>query len=294
MIDSCSAPPLFNEIEKMAVSARKSCIVAIYHAKSGHPGGSLSCIEIITSLYAFARGNCSLPYKNIILSKGHAAPALYSVAAEFNIISRSSLLSLRKMNSILQGHPHVVTCPWLGASTGSLGQGMSVALGVALALKYKNLRQRVFAIIGDGEMQEGQVWEAAMVAAHYRLGGLCVVLDYNKMQSDSLNCNIIDVEPLRARWEAFNWNVIEVDGHDIAGLWELYSQIETGMGSPTLIIAHTVKGKGVSYMEGVPAWHGSATLSADELRVALEDLGTHPDEILKYVDGSIWKKEPCL
>jgi len=191
----------------------------------------------------------------------------------------------------MQGHPSVVTTPWVETSTGSLGQGFSAAIGMALGHIYKNELTRIFVMLGDGELQEGEIWEGAMCAAHYKLDNLCAIVDYNKMQSDDLNENIMGLEPLRAKWEAFNWHVIEIDGHDFDQIESAFEQANETKGKPTVIIAHTIKGKGVSFMEGQPAWHGSVTLRPEELEQALRDLGTPEEDIPAYLNGSIWSRQ---
>ena len=209
----------------------------------------------------------------MILSKGHSVPPLYACAAVFGIVSKEDVSSLRKLGSAFQGHPHIGTTPWVEASTGSLAQGFSVAVGKALGYQYLKLDRAVYALLGDGELQEGEVWEAAMCAAHYKLHQLCVIVDYNKLQSDDLNENIMAIEPLTKKWEAFNWQVIEIDGHNFQQIENAFVKANAELNKPTVIIAHTIKGKGVSFMEGVPAWHGSVAIKPHELEVALRELG---------------------
>lgn len=268
--------------------ARRVCLTSIFHARSGHPGGSLSVIDILMHLFHCELKSASQTRPQFTLSKGHAAPALYAVAAEVGLLRRSELMNLRKIGGLLQGHPHVGTTPWVGASTGSLGQGLSTAVGMALGYKHQGINLPVYTVAGDGEMQEGQVWEAAMTAAHHKLGDLCLIIDYNKLQSDDLNENIIGLEPLGHRWGSFNWNVIEVDGHCQEDIAKAITTFKSCVTRPTVIIAHTLKGKGVSFMEGVPAWHGSVTMSEEDLATALRDLDVPEAEIGSYVDGSIF------
>ncbi len=272
---------------KSAENARRLCLTGIYHAKSGHPGGSLSCIEILTYLFSANEIGKDNSQSHLILSKGHAAPSLYAVAAEFEILKREEIITFRKMNSRLQGHPYSITTPWVTTSTGSLGQGLSVGMGMALGFKYQKKIDNVFVVMGDGEMQEGEVWEAAMAAAHHNLNNLRVIIDYNKLQSDDLNSNIMGLEPLAEKWRAFNWQVIEINGHDFQEIGASLDSADQHRFGPTVIIAHTIKGKGVRYMENVPTWHGSVTMNEEELRIALTDLGTSNDVIDSYVNGTI-------
>jgi len=269
---------------------RRKALESIYHAKSGHPGGVLSAIDIIEYLY-----NNEMDYDindfdridrdRFVLSKGHSAAALYAVAAKVGIISSSRLNGLRKLNHELQAHTHRVSTPWAEASTGSLGQGFSFAIGEAYGLRMQNVSNRVYVMIGDGEMQEGEVWEGAMFASHNGLDNLCAIVDYNKLQSDDFNENIIKLEPLTAKWESFGWSVIEIDGHDGIEIKEAFDKAKKIKLKPTIIIAHTVKGKGVSYMENSPAWHGSLKLTDSELRSALSELGASEKEIEEAISG---------
>ncbi len=277
----------------LAKRVRRNALASIYYARSGHPGGTLSVTDILVYLYAkeldFDPSQPDLPDRSrLVLSKGHACPALYAMAAEIGLIPHRLLMDFRKLGSPLQGHPHILGTPWVETSTGSLGQGFSAAIGMAMGLRYQGRSARVYAILGDGELQEGEVWEGAMCAAHYRLDNLCAIIDYNKMQSDDWIKNIIGIEPLLDKWIAFNWHVIEIDGHD-------YEQIESALNAarltkqkPTMIIAHTVKGKGISFMEGSPLWHGSLTLKSEELIQALKELDTPEDEIERYLDETVW------
>lgn len=277
-----------NEIKNTAAAIRKNVLFQIFHARSGHPGGSLSCVELLTYLYS-----CEVNSNNqarLVLSKGHAAPAWYAVAAEFGLINKKDLIGFRKLGSMLQGHPHVLSTPWVSTSTGSLGQGFSVAVGIALGMRYQNFLDHTFVLLGDGELQEGEVWEAAMSASHFGLNTLCAIIDYNKLQSDNLNKNIMGLEPLSAKWQAFGWNVVEVDGHDLNAIGAAANEAKSVKNRPTVIIANTVKGKGVSFMEDAPLWHGSVTMKDSEFREALLELKVPDSEISKYVDGSIWSE----
>ena len=280
-------------ISDLARHTRVSSITSIYHAGSGHPGGALSCIDLLVTLFG-ATSNGELFQSNqdrFVLSKGHATPALYALGAELGWISKSEIPRLRKLGSPLQGHPHVGTTPWVETSTGSLGQGFSVAIGMAMGLRHQDEPLRVYVMLGDGELQEGEVWEGAMCAAHYKLDNLCAIVDYNKLQSDDYNENIMGLEPLRAKWEAFNWNVLEIDGHNFEQIEQAFVTAKASKDRPTVIIAHTIKGKGVSFMEGVPAWHGSVKLRPEEFEQALRDLGTPEEDIPAYLDGSIWSRQ---
>jgi transketolase len=224
-----------------------------------------------------------------VLSKGHGCPVLYSAAAECGIISHSMLLKFRKLGSPLQGHPHVLDTPWVETSTGSLGQGFSASIGMALGLRHQKIGGTVYVMVGDGEMQEGEVWEGAMCAGHYKLDNLCAILDHNKLQSDDFNENIMGLAPLRAKWEAFRWRVIEIDGHDLGSIRPGLAEARQTHGAPTIIIANTIKGKGVSFMENSPLWHGSVKLRDEELKISLRELSVAEQDLEAYLDGSIWQ-----
>ena len=273
-------------IEKLidrSIRMRRMALSSIYHAESGHPGGVLSAIDIINYILC-EKHSLGEDFK-FILSKGHAAPAIYAAAIENEWADISELKKLRKLGSIFQGHPSVIQTPWAETSTGSLGQGFSVSIGMSMGLKYQKKTTKVYVMLGDGELQEGEIWEGAMCAAHYKLNNLCAVIDYNKMQSDDLNENIMGLEPLNEKWHSFNWNVIEIDGHDFDSIISAFNRTDHGNDRPTVIIAHTIKGKGVSFMENVPAWHGSVKISDEELKTSLSDLFTPEDEIEKYIKG---------
>ena len=281
-------PDLIDEIAVAANFVRRHAIASIYHAGSGHPGGALSCADILACLFG-AELNI-WPEKlndpdrdHFVLSKGHAAPALYAIGAHHGFCDARAALSLRKLGSAFQGHPHVCDLPWAETSTGSLGQGFSVALGMAMGLKLQKRKARVYALLGDGELQEGEVWEAAMCSAHHKLSNLCAVIDYNKLQSDDRNAAIMGLEPLAAKWRAFGWNVAEIDGHDVAQILAAFRGASDS-GAPSVIIAHTIKGKGVSYMEDKPAWHGSVKLTREQAEEALASLGANTREIAELLD----------
>tara|TARA_X000000950_G_C13807474_1_gene616213 strand:+ start:282 stop:1130 length:849 start_codon:yes stop_codon:yes gene_type:complete len=276
-----------NLFHSQSAKLRRLIIASIYEAGSGHPGGALSAIDIINYLL------CSKKIKkiksNFILSKGHAAPAFYAAAALNKWINLRELSKLRKIDSLLQGHPSISQTPWVNSSTGSLGQGFSVAVGKALGFKHQNKNENIYVMLGDGEVQEGEVWEAAMCAAKFNLDNLCAIIDYNKLQSDDFNKSIMNIEPLKNKWEAFNWEVIEINGHDFDEIKIALEQKFLNSQKPFLIIAHTIKGKDVSFMENVPAWHGSVKIKDEELVNALQELNTDKKEIEKILDGTFWE-----
>ena len=251
------------QLTKKAIEVRKDIITAVHSAKSGHPGGSLSAADILTYLY-FEEMNIDpekpgMPERDrFVLSKGHAAPALYSVLAERGYFDRELLKTLRHTGSILQGHPDMKHIPGVDMSAGSLGQGLSAACGMALAGKLDNAAYRVYAMLGDGELQEGQIWEAAMFAGHRRLDNLTVIVDNNGLQIDGNITDVCSPYPIDKKFEAFNFNVININGHDFDEIREAFAVAENCKGMPTAIIAHTIKGRGVSFMEGQASWHGKA------------------------------------
>ena len=267
----------------IARACRVQIIRMLTHAGSGHPGGSLSVIDLLVAI-AFGRlrhdpRRPDWPDRDrIVLSKGHAVPALYSVMARAGYFPEDQLITLRKLGSPLQGHPDRVALPGIEAATGSLGQGLSLACGMALGLRMAGSPARVYCILGDGEVQEGQVWEAAMAAPKlgqpdHPLDNLTVIVDYNKIQLDDFTARILDLEPLVAKWQAFGWPVLEIDGHDLAQIDKALDQAEATRGRPTLIVAHTVKGKGVSFMENNPEWHGKSPKPAEAVAAIREILG---------------------
>lgn len=267
---------------------RCHAVAAIFHAGSGHPGGAMSCADLLACLYGAEMNvwpaSVHDPLRDrFVLSKGHAAPALYAAGAYFGFCDRKQSLSLRKLNSPFQGHPHVLDLPFVETSTGSLGQGFSVAIGMAIGLRLQKNAARVYTLLGDGELQEGEVWEAAMSGAHHKLDNLCVLIDYNKLQSDNFNDAIMRLEPLAAKWRAFGWAVAEIDGHDRSAILAALRRASETKGCPTVIIAHTVKGKGVPYMENIPAWHGSVKLTRAQTEEALVALGASSDEIEEFL-----------
>lgn len=264
---------------------RKLGLTMIFHAGSGHPGGVLSCADLIATLVFGSQKILDENENRLILSKGHSVPALYAASMLYGLESFELLADFRAINGRLQGHPHVKTTPWLNASTGSLGQGFSVSVGLALGKRHLGDNGNVFAILGDGELQEGQVWEAAMSAGHFKLNNLCAIVDYNKLQSDDWNENIMALSSLREKWVAFNWNVIEIDGHDINQIEDAINKFVTEKERPTVIVANTIKGKGVSFMENVPTWHGSVTMSEVQIRDSLSELGSSESQISALLNG---------
>lgn len=247
----------------------------LHAAGSGHPGGSLSCLEIILTLFGevlkFRPHEPTWPERDrFVISKGHAVPALYVVLAELGYFPKDWLMTLRKLGSPLQGHPDVFRMPATEAATGSLGQGLSIAQGMALAQKLDGKGARTFCLIGDGESQEGQIWEAAMSAPKFKLDNLTVILDYNRGQIDGPTDEVMSLEPVVDKWRAFNWEVLEVDGHDREALGKVLPKRTTD--KPTFIVAHTVKGKGISFMERNISWHGAAP-NDEQLQKALKECG---------------------
>jgi transketolase len=250
-------------LEAIALTIRRHIISMLAAAGSGHPGGSLSAVEILVSLYFEVMrhdpGNPAWEERDrFILSKGHACPVVYATLAEAGYFPVEELQTLRAFGSRLQGHPDRKKLPGLEASTGSLGQGLSIASGMALGFKMDGKSNRVYCLMGDGELDEGQIWEAAMTAAHYKLDNLCGIVDRNGLQIDGWTCDVKSLEPLADKWRAFGWNVIEVDGHDVCDLVRAFGRFRHSHFKPAVIIAHTVKGKGVKSMENEAGWHGKA------------------------------------
>ena len=264
------------ELKKIATEIRKSIIIQTASAGSGHPGGSLSGVEILTYLYFVEMNidpkNPKDPNRDrFVLSKGHASPLLYAVLAEKGFISKDELTGFRQIYSNLQGHPDMKKIPGVEMSTGSLGQGLSVANGMALAAKLDGKNYRVYVLLGDGEIQEGQIWEAAMTAAHYKLDNLTAFLDHNGLQIDGKITEVMSPEPVDEKFKAFGWHVIKIDGHDFNQIEKAVNEAKTIKGKPTIIIAETVKGKGVSFMENEVGWHGTAP-NKEQAQKALEEL----------------------
>ena len=264
-------------LKEIARNIRKDIVSMIHTSKSGHPGGSLSAVEILTALYFdemnIDPNNCKMEDRDrFVLSKGHAAPVLYATLAQKGYFNREELKGLRKTNRMLQGHPDMKGTPGVEMSTGSLGQGFSVACGMAMASKLDNAPWRVYALLGDGEVQEGIVWEAAMSAAHYKLDNMVAFLDYNGLQIDGKTEDVMNIGPIVDKFKAFGWNVIEIDGHDFDQIFAALDMAKETVGKPTMIVAKTVKGKGISYMENQAGWHGNAPSDSD-LEQALIELG---------------------
>ncbi len=267
---------LVDELREKAKNFRREILIMTTLAGSGHPGGSLSAIDVITALYFHQmRVNPMNPKwedrDRFVLSKGHSCPALYVVLAEMGFFPKEALSTLRKWGSILQGHPDMNLTPGVEMSTGSLGQGLSVSCGMALAGILDKRSYRVYCLLGDGEIDEGSVWEAAMAASHYKLGNLLAVLDRNEMQIDGTTECIMRLEPLSDKWKAFGWHTLVIDGNDIRQILDALDFAESVKGKPTIIIANTVKGKGVSFMENRLEYHGRS-LTKEELVRALKDL----------------------
>ena len=264
------------ELKKIANEIRKDIVTAVYSAKSGHPGGSLSAADIFTYLFY---EEMNVDPKNpkwedrdrFVLSKGHVAPGLYSVLAEKGFFPKEDLTTLRHTGSYLQGHPDMKHIPGVDMSSGSLGQGVSVAVGMAAAGKFDNKDYRVYTLTGDGEIQEGQIWEAAMWAGHRKLDNLVVIVDNNNLQIDGKVSDVCSPYPIDKKFEAFNFHVINIDGNDFDQIRAAFEEAKQTKGQPTAIIATTVKGKGVSFMEDNAGWHGKAP-NEEEYKIAMEEL----------------------
>jgi len=268
--------PDIKTLEKTANEIRIEILKMLTCAGSGHTGGSLSMVELLVGLY-FYKFRCD-PEKPLcntrdifVLSKGHGCPALYAVLAHMNFFKKEELCTLRKAGTRLQGHPQR-GLPGVEVSSGSLGQGLSLANGFALAARMDKEQKKVYCLMGDGELDEGQIWEAALTSAHYKLDNVCAIIDYNKFQIDGRTEEVKGLEPLGDKWRAFGWEVIEIDGHSIKEVMGAYDKAETIKGRPTIILAHTVKGKGVSIFENQNQYHGVAP-SKEELEKALKELG---------------------
>ncbi|MFN7936930.1 MAG: transketolase [Bryobacteraceae bacterium] len=265
-----------HELEDFSKKIRRHIVEMITEAKSGHPGGSLSAVETLTVLYLeVMRHDPKNPEwaerDRFILGKGHACPVLYAIMAECGYTPVDQLKTLRKMGSIYQGHPDRRFIPALEASTGSLGQGLSVAIGMGLAARMDGNPSRTFVMLGDGEIQEGQIWEAAMFAAFHKLDNIVAIVDYNKIQLDGFVKDIMDLEPLVDKWRSFGWHVVNFDGHDLLAVRAAFAEAAATKGKPTVLLANTIKGKGVSFMENNPKFHGMAP-TKDECEKALKEL----------------------
>lgn len=267
---------MLEEFQKRAQNVRKNIIEMVYSAKSGHPGGSLSITDILVALYfSELRINENNPKDEnrdrFVLSKGHCSPALYAVLAEKGFIPEKDLKSFRKIDSYLQGHPDMKKIPGVDMTSGSLGQGLSVSNGMAIAGKLDNKDYRVYCILGDGEIEEGQVWEAAMSSSHYKLDNLCVIVDNNNLQIDGKIEDVMNPHPIDKKFESFGFNVIKIDGHNFEEILEAFEKAKNTKGKPTAIIAKTIKGKGISYMENNVGWHGKAP-NEEEYNLAIKEL----------------------
>ena len=272
--------PDIKKLKSKAIQIRKDILVMLEKAGSGHTGGSLSEVEILLSLYFYKLKHDPKNPKwderdRFILSKGHGCPALYAVLADAGYFPKEELTTLRKSGTRLQGHPQL-GLPGLEASSGSLGQGLSIANGMALSLRLDKKQCRVYCLIGDGESNEGQIWEACMTSSHYGLDNVCVIMDRNRFQIDGPCCDVKNMDDMKSKWESFGWNTIEINGHDIEKLMSALDKAESLKGKPSIIIADTVKGKGVSFIENNNKFHGIAP-SKDELEQGLKEL----DEQLK-------------
>lgn len=273
------------ELKKQANEIRKGIVTAVHSAKSGHPGGSLSAADIYTYLYFEEMNIDPKDPKNadrdrFVLSKGHTAPGLYSTLAHRGFFPVEDLTTLRHTGSYLQGHPDMKHIPGVDMSSGSLGQGVSAAVGMAIGAKLSGADYRVYTLVGDGEIQEGQIWEAAMFAGHRRLDNLVVIVDHNKLQIDGKVEDICSPYPIDKKFEAFNFHTVTIDGHDFDQIAAAFQEARQTKGMPTAIIANTIKGKGISYMEDAAEWHGKAPKEA-EFQVAMEDLRKAGEELCR-------------
>jgi len=264
-----------DSLKKLAVNIRRDILETLETAGSGHPGGSLSAVEILTTLYGYQINHKPNDPRfedrdRVIVSKGHVSPVVYATLANFGYFPREELKTFRKFGARLQGHVHTKV-PGVEFNTGSLGHGLSYANGIALGSRMRAKDFRVYCIMGDGEIQEGSVWEAAMTAAHFKLDHVCAIVDYNKVQENGPTNEIKNLEPLAAKWAAFGWNVLDIDGHSLEALKKAFDNFSDTKGKPTVILANTVKGKGVSFMEGKCAWHGKAP-NKEQLAAALKEL----------------------
>ncbi|WP_320936915.1 transketolase [Enterocloster lavalensis] len=269
------------DIKQLKLTAnrnRKRIVEMVYQAGVGHVGGALSVIDLLTAIYELEVDFNEEKRTRVVLSKGHATPALYAELAQKGIIDEKDFPTFRQINSRLQGHPYTCDIPQVDATTGLLGQGFSTALGMALVKKREQDPHRIYAIAGDGETQEGQIWEALMMAAHYKLDNLVYIFDYNKLSSGHPTNEVINLEPLADKLAAFNYHVIVIDGNDMEQVVNALKEVRTVSGRPVAIVANTVKGKGVSFMENVPKWHSSGLTDA-EYETAMRDLSAREEEI---------------
>ena len=265
-----------------ATNVRKDILTEVHAAQSGHPGGSLGAADLLTALYFdemdITEENLdSIDRDRFVLSKGHASPLLYAVLCEKGFMKKEELLTFRQINSRLQGHPNMNYVAGVDMSTGSLGQGISTAVGMAIANKLDGNAHRIYALLGDGECQEGQVWEASMAAGHYKLDNLCVIVDHNGLQIDGNVADVMNVDPLEDKFKAFNFHVIKINGHDFDEIKAAFKEARETKGMPTAIIAMTIKGKGVSFMENQAGWHGTAP-NDEQYEQAMNELGGEDHE----------------
>lgn len=258
-------------LKKLANENRKRIIELVYHAQAGHPGGALSIIDILTAIYELDVDFKSEIRSKVVLSKGHAVPALYAILNSKGIIKDEEMTTFRKINSRLQGHPFTGTIPEVDATTGLLGQGLSIAVGMAIAKRNKGDNHYVYAIVGDGEMQEGQIWESLLQAAHYKLNNLILVVDYNKLSSYGDVNESMNLEPLVDKIKAFNFHTIEIDGNNMEQVVNALNEAYKIKDKPIAIVCNTIKGKGISYMENNPKWH-TGQISDEEYKIAMQDL----------------------
>ena len=266
-----------SELEELARRCRIEIVKMVHRAQAGHPGGSLSEIDLIAALYSTSlRVRPDEPdwedRDRVILSKGHASPGMYALLAEKGFIQHSDLHSYRVLGGVCQGHVDMKWCPGVDFSAGSLGMGLSFGMGCALAARIEGSERRAFVMLGDGEIQEGSIWEAAMAAAHHELGNLKVILDRNRIQNDDFCLEQMRMFDIPAKWRAFGWNVMEIDGHDMNEIVEGIKFLDTSNDAPSILIAHTIKGKGVSYMEDNPSFHGAAP-NDEQFALAMQELG---------------------
>ena len=274
---------MMTDIKQLKLTAnrnRKRIVEMVYQAGVGHVGGALSVIDLLTAIYELEVDFSEEKRTRVVLSKGHATPALYAELAQKGIIDEKDFPTFRQINSRLQGHPYTCDIPQVDATTGLLGQGFSTALGMALVKKREQDPHRVYAIAGDGETQEGQIWEALMMAAHYKLDNLVYIFDYNKLSSGHPTNEVINLEPLADKLAAFNYHVIVIDGNDMEQVVNALKEVRTVSGRPVAIVANTVRGKGVSFMENVPKWHSSGLTDA-EYETAMRDLSARGEESCK-------------
>lgn len=265
------------ELEELARKCRVEIVKMVHRAQAGHPGGSLSEIDLISALYAnYMRINPDEPNwddrDRFILSKGHASPGMYAILAEMGFISKEDLKSYRVLGGVCQGHVDMKWCPGVDFSAGSLGMGLSFGMGCSIAARLEGSERNIFVMLGDGEIQEGSVWEAAMAAKHHELGNLKVILDRNRIQNDDFCESQMRMFDIPAKWQSFGWEVMEIDGHDTEDIVKGLDFLVNTNDNPAILIAHTIKGKGVSYMEDNPAFHGAAP-NDEQFQIAMEELG---------------------